>query len=135
MPEQTKWHNKTMTKWQCNNTKQGTNQGTKCTQHQISVSNVHVFIPWPSKGYLSWMEALRHVSDSQRWQIRFFHFWTILTYNVETGWNHFWLTCKLSMRRALDLSNTRTLHTDGNECFITYLFTIYAYDSECSSHE
>jgi hypothetical protein len=56
-----------MAKWWCNNTKQGTNQGTKCTQHQITVSNVHVFIPWPSKGYLSWMEALPHVWDSQRW--------------------------------------------------------------------
>ncbi len=56
-----------MTKWRCNNTKQGTNQGTKCTQHQITVSNIHVFIPWPSKGHLSWMEALPHVTDSQRW--------------------------------------------------------------------
>ncbi len=56
-----------MTKWQCYNPKQGTNQGTKCTQHQITVSNIYVFITWLSKGYLSWMEALPHVSDSQRW--------------------------------------------------------------------
>ncbi len=39
----------------------------KCTQHQITVSNFYVFITWPNKGYLSEMEALPHVSDSQTW--------------------------------------------------------------------
>ncbi len=54
MPEHTRQNKSTMLKWKYNNTKQCINQVKKCTQHQITVLNALVFIPWPSKGYLLW---------------------------------------------------------------------------------
>ena len=71
-----------MTKWQWKCTNQGTNQGTDQDTdqdpnqdssqdttygEQITASKVPIFIPRPSSGYLSKIEALQRITDlSQR---------------------------------------------------------------------